>query len=230
MTKTTLFLTIAAVGLLAVGGLATAVVAKPGPGRGDQADDHRGPRDGNATREERQAMRSNHTAGNHSADRMDRHERMRAAHDAWQDCKREAVAANESVPDSCGSEKAFFLNATHARREGHALVGAIAALERQIGRLEVRQMALEDRLEDGNLSANQTAAIQERIEKIDAAQERLAEKLDQLKARLDALHEKWQSVRDEVKERRHGEDDQDDEEDEEDLGSSSSSSSSSGSA
>lgn len=197
MTKTKLFLAILSTGLLALGGLATTVAA--------EGDDDRSPREKAQDRREQVQER-----------REVRKERMDAAQDAWQECKRphQNASLNESVQRRCMAEKSFFLNATHARREGRALVGAIAALERQIGRLEVREMHLEEKLASGNLTGNQTAeSVQAAIDKIDAAQERLAEKLDKLKARLAALHEKWQSVRDEVKERRRGDaqdDDQDD--------------------
>src|SRR5687767_15527701 len=113
---------------------------------------------------------------------MDRHERMRAAHDAWQDCKAEArnATGNGSHVERCGDEKSFFLNATKARREAHALHGAIGALERRLGRLEAREIALEQSLEDGNLTANETAAIEAKIAKIDAHQDRMAERLQAL--------------------------------------------------
>lgn len=192
MSKTTLFLTIAATALLALGGLATTVAA--------QGDDDATPRE--KAKERREAVQEQRDV---------RKEKMDAAKDAWQDCKRagrENVSLNESAQRRCMAEKSFFLNATHARREAKALTGAIAALERQIGRLEVREMHLEGILESGNFTGNQTAgSVQEAIEKIDAHQERLAEKLEKLQARLDALHEKWQSVRDHVKDRRQGEGD-----------------------
>ncbi|MHB1262653.1 MAG: hypothetical protein ACYC2H_13180, partial [Thermoplasmatota archaeon] len=57
--------------------------------------------------------------------------------------------------------------------------------------------------------------LQEKIEKIDSHQERMAERLADLRERLDARHEKWQSVRDEVADRRHGDDGDDDESEDE---------------
>ena len=221
MTKTKLFLAILSAGLLALGGMATAVAAE---------DEDDSPSDRREKAQERRHDLQNRSAdGNHSADARERHERMREAHDAWQDCKEDHrnSSLNESMQRYCMAEKGFFLNATHAKREGRALYGAIAALERQIGRLELREMALEEKLASGNFTGNQTAeSVQAAIEKIDAAQERLAEKLEALKARLDALHEKWQTVRDHVKERRHGDDDEDDEEDDDESSSGSSSSAS----
>lgn len=192
MSKTTLFLTIAATGLLALGGLATAVAA--------QGDDDASPRE--KAKERREAAQEQRDV---------RKEKMEVAKDAWQDCKRAShdnVSLNESAQRRCMAEKSFFLNATHARREAKALTGAIAALERQIGRLEVREIHLEAKLASGNYTGNESAeSIQAAIEKIDAHQERLAEKLADLKARLAALHEKWQTVRDHVAASRHGQGD-----------------------
>ena len=113
-------------------------------------------------------------------------------------------------------EKSFFLNATHARRESHALVGAIAALERRIGRLEAREHELKDRLAAGNLSANETAALQEKIDKIDEHQDAMIDRLHQLQDRLAALHEKWHSAREqEIKDHRDDDEESDDESDSE---------------
>lgn len=206
-TRTTLALSLLCVGLLAVAAFAAPATAKPGPG--EEGDDRRPDSPGKRM--------ENHTADrdNRSADRMDRHERMRAAHDAWQECKREAAAGNESHVDRCGDEKSFFLNATKARREAHALHGAIAALERRIGRLEAREIALEQELEDGNLSANETARIEAKIAKIDSHQDRMAERLEALKERLEARHAKWHAVIDAA-----DADEDDDEEDDESESSS----------
>jgi chromosome segregation ATPase len=195
MRKTPLAISLLCVGLLAVTALASPVTAKDG---GDQP----------SASERRDAAKER--MENRSADREERKDRMREAHDAWQDCKHDANATgNESRRVRCGDERAFFLNATKARREGATLYGAIAALERRIGRLEAREIALEQQVASGNLSANETAESQEKIEKIDSHQERMVELLHKLQERLAALHEKWQSVRDHVAEKRHGDDSDD---------------------
>src|SRR5687767_8067038 len=201
-TRTTLAVTALCLGLLAVAALASPVTAKGGD------EDRSGPRREAAEErmENRTAHRDDHTAQNHT-DRMDRHERMRAAHDAWQECKRDANATgNQSMKDRCGDEKSFFLNATKARREAHALHGGIAALERRLGRLEAREIALEQELAGGNLTANETAELEARIAQIDSHQERMAERLEALKDRLEARHARWHAVIDDA-----GEDDGDDE-------------------
>lgn len=224
MTKTRMYLALAAVGLLAVGGLATTVAAdsSSGPGDDDEGDDRRGHRD---ERREKLEERRNET--------RERHDKMRDAHDAWQECKESSrgnASLNESAQRRCMAEKSFFLNATHARREARALHGAIGAIERQIGRLEAREIALEQKVASGNLTANETAKAEAAIAKIDDHQERLAEKLEKLKARLAALHEKWQSVRDHVADRRQHEDDEEEDDDEDSSSSSSPSSASSSSS
>ena len=206
MTKTTLALTMLCIGLLAASAIASPVTAKGG-------DEDRPASDRRDAMKERMENRTAERE-NHTADRMDRHERMRAAHDAWQECKRDANATgNESMKERCGDEKAFFLRAVHARREAAALHGAIAALERRLGRLEAREIALEQQIEDGNLSANETARLQAKIDKIDSHQERMVERLEALKDRLEARHAKWHAVIDDADDA--DEDDEDDEDDDE---------------
>lgn len=201
MTPRNLIMAIATVGLLAVTGLATPVAAESG----DRADDDR-PR-----------------AEDRRVDRQERREVIREAHDGWKECRLGNATLNESTQERCMGEKAFFHRATHAVREVRATHGAIAALERQIGRLEVRQMELQDRIDDGNLTSNETAELQDRIAHIDDLQDRLADKLGDLRERLEARHERWSSVRKYIAER-DGDDDGDDEDDDEDEGSSSTSS------
>src|SRR5207247_755598 len=104
-----------------------------------------------------------------------------------------------------------------------------AAMERRVGRLEVREHALQDQIDSGNLTANQTAAAEKRIQKIDAEQNKTIEQLKHLRERLEGLHAKWESVRESVAERRHAgadplPEDGSDEDGSDDLSSSSSSS------
>lgn len=215
MTPRKFFMAIAAVGLLAVAGLATSVAAQPGPHSSGRADEMR----------------------DRAEDRRDRAEDARDRAEDFRDhfedrCGEDAAALNASEQAQCMRVRGFFLNATQARRESAALFGAVAALERNIGRLEVREVHLEQQLAAGNFTGNETAAsIEAALATIEDAQERLVERLDALALRLSALHEKWQAVRDHVEERRHGGDDdledeadEDDDEAEHDDSSSSSSS------
>ena len=193
MTNKTTLLSLGILGLLALSAIAVPVLAKPGDGSGRPGP---GPGPGdrmNAT--ERQ-------------DRVqERRDAMRDAHDQWQDCKREYRdnhTLNDSMQQHCMADKEFFLNATHARREAHALIGAIVGLERRLGRLEERKLILEHQLNgSSNLTANQTAELQHRIDKIQAHEEKVAAELQKLRDHLKALDDKWQSVREHIAERRH---------------------------
>lgn len=198
-----LALSLLAVGLLAMTAFASTALAKPG----DDA------------REKR-------------VERSEIQERRGAAADAWKEqCRPDNATLNESMQRRCMVVKHFHDNATKARREARALYGAIAALERRIGRLEVREESLEDKLAAGNFTGNQTAeSLQEAIDRIEEHQERAIERLQHLKERLAALHEKWQNVRDHVADRRgHGGDDEDDDEGEPSASTSASSTSTSAS-
>lgn len=234
---TTIAFSVLAVGLLALAGFGTMAAAKPGEDSDDGAD-HSGRGSGKGHDGNRSAERDNRSAEHdaaqqaHAEQRDARKGEMRAAHDAWQECKRDHRDSNESLNESmqehCMGEKSFFLNATHARREGRALLSSIAGLERLIGRLEVREERLEDRLAAGNLSANETEHLEARLAKIEGHQDRMVDRLADKQERLEALHARWHSVRDEVADRRHGHDD--DAEPEESDGSSSASDSSSAAA
>src|SRR5688500_368487 len=106
--RTTLAVTALCLGLLAVAALASPVTAQ------DDDEDRSGPNRGGDRRENRTAdpdLRDERRAHreavreNHSLDRQDRHERMRAAHDGWQECKRDANATgNRSHVERCGDE------------------------------------------------------------------------------------------------------------------------------
>jgi chromosome segregation ATPase len=213
MTTKPRLMALVAVGLLALGAMAAPAAAQ------DDADDRREQARERAEERREQAQERRQEARERAAD----------ARDAWKEhCRPEGNATlNETEQRRCMAVKEFFQGAHEARREGRALYGAIDAMERRIGRLEVREEALEQKLASGNFTGNETAAsIQEKIDKIEAHQERMMERLEHLRERLEALHEKWQSVRDHVAERRHGGED-----DEDDLdGESSSASSSSPSA
>jgi len=194
MNKTMLTLTTLAV--LAVAAVGVPALAKPGPG---SASDHPSAGD---QRQDRQQARDDRQQL-----REDRRQAMRDAHDQWQDCKREYrdnETLNVSMQQHCMAEKDFFLNATHARREAHADIGAIIGLERRLGRLEERKILLQHELNDtGNLTGNQSAELQHRIDKISSEQEKVVAHLEKLRARLKALDDKWETVREHVAERRH---------------------------
>jgi len=224
MTKKTM-LTLTTLAVVAIAAVAVPVLAKPGDGSGPgPASDHRGP-GGNATdrREARQDARES------------RHEAMRDAHDQWQECKRdyrENHSLNDSMQERCMADKDFFLNATQARREAHADIGAILGLERRLGRLEERKILLQHEM-DSNASLNDTqkAELQHRIDKIQDHEEKLVVELQKLRSHLKDLDGKWTSVREHIAERRHkGLDDGLEDSDAEDSGASDSGSASASSS
>lgn len=200
MTKTMLTLTTLAV--LAIAAVGVPALAKPGSD-GSGSGDHRGPgAQGNRTADHPALNRTERQDARES-----RHEAMRDAHDQWQDCKREYrdnETLNVSMQQHCMADKDFFLNATHARREAHADIGAIIGLERRLGRLEERKILLQHELNDSsNLTGNQSAELQHRIDKISSEQEKVVAHLEKLRARLKSLDDKWETVREHVAERRH---------------------------
>lgn len=202
MTRTPLYAILAA-GLLALGAFAAPVLAQ-----GDSEDQ-------DEAKDRREAARERAEAAREAAK-----ERREAAQERYQDhCVDDADELNETQQERCMKFKEFADRAHKARREGHALLGAVSAMERRIGRLEVREEMLEQKLAAGNFSDNETAeSIQAQIDKIEEHQERIMERLAHLKERLETLHDKWKAVREHVEERRHGAHDEDDEgEDDEDV-------------
>jgi len=195
--KTTLALL--SIGLLAVAAVAVPAAAKPGDG-GDHAADRR-----EAAKEKMQERREAAA------------EKAEARGNAT---KERCLAAqanhtlNGSAEERCMKVGEFAEKAFKARRAAHALLGAINATERQWARLNATEARLQAKLAGGNLTANETAAIQHRLDRIDAKQERLAGRLERLEERLARLHEKWAAVREHVMDerKRHHEDDEDDHE------------------
>ena len=193
--KTTL-LSLGVLGLLALAAVAVPVLAKPGPGPDHpSADrDNRPDRGAPVNKTERQDARE------------ERRDAMRDAHDQWQECKgdyRENHSLNDSMQERCMADKEFFLNATHARREAHALIGAIVGLERRLGRLEERKVLLQHEMDNGSLNETQKAALQHRIDKIQDHEEKVVVELQKLRAHLKDLDGTWESVRQHIAERRH---------------------------
>jgi hypothetical protein len=187
-------LTLGTLAVLSLAAVAVPALAKPGDGP-DGGHPGPGPGDDRLNRTDRQDARES------------RHEAMRDAHDAWQACKRDFrdnQSLNESMQHFCMAEKGFFLNATQARRQAHAEIGAIIGLERRLGRLEERKILLEQELNDSsNLTANETADLQARIDKIQDHEVKVVAELQALRAELKALDGKWATVREHILERRH---------------------------
>ena len=132
-------------------------------------------------------------------------ERMAAQYHAMCD-----EPANDTSEKRCEKLAQKMGNETKARRHAHALLGAIAAHERILGRIEYKIVKVEGKLAEGNLTGNQTEALEMRLEKLEAMKERQVAKIDELQAKLDALKAKWEAARERADE------DEDDDADESD--------------
>jgi chromosome segregation ATPase len=172
-----------AVGVLALGAVALSVDAKPDGGRD-------GPAQSQAAKEHRQEA-------------QDRAEAMREK--AKQKC---SEPANDTAAKRCEKVKDLMGGAAKARREAHALLTAIRVHERQLGNVDFRIHEVEQKLASGNLTANQTSELQNRLGHLKDRHDRLIEKIAAEKAKLQALHDKWAEVRDHLRDRKEkGEDD-----------------------
>jgi hypothetical protein len=106
-----------------------------------------------------------------------------------------ADPANETVAERCEKMAEKMEKEHKARRHAHALLGAIAAHERILGRIEYKITKAEARLAEGNLTGNQTEALEMRIEKLEAMKERQVAKIDELQAKLEQLKARWEAAR-----------------------------------
>lgn len=148
------------------------------------------------------------------ADAMEKRDaRMAAIHDRCME-KHNSSDRCDKVRDAAEPHK-------QARREAHALQHAIDALYKRVGKLEMKEYQIEQRME--NLTENETAKAESMLERIDAAQEKALERIMHLEAKLEALKEKWAEVRDHVADMRakrgddSSEEEESDEESEDDL-------------
>jgi hypothetical protein len=212
--RTKLLMAVLATGLLAVGAFAVGVEAKPGDGRPDPAAekdaryhemcDH----PANATVQKRcdeyaarqQAMQDRKDI---KQDRKDlREDRKELRDELKEKCK--DAEANSTLAQRCEHLK----DAVKARRVAHALLTAIRVHELELGRVEFRIHEVEAKLAGGNLTGNQTAALEHRLDKLNERHDRLIEKIADEKAKLQRLHDKWAEVADHLRDRKEkGEDD-----------------------
>ncbi|HUR61427.1 MAG TPA: hypothetical protein VM286_03570 [Candidatus Thermoplasmatota archaeon] len=182
-----ILLALLATGILALGAIAVGVEAKPGDGQAaSQAQDHK-----DAAQAHKEAAKQAH------AERKELRDQIK------EKCKAED---SNLTKEECKHLK----DAVKARRVAHALLGAIRAHERQLGRVEVRISEVEAKLAAGNLTGNQTHALEVRLEKLEARHDRLIEKIESEQAKLQRLHDKWSEVADHLRDRKEkGEDDGD---------------------
>lgn len=190
--KTTTLLTAA---LMVLAAIAVPAVAH------DDSDDDRSGRDGPSD-ERKDRMR-------------DAHERTHERHDNATDKRGPSDEARDRFKERCeayqnetGEQHRKCVVAAHvrdpcmkARRAAHAGLHAVGALEHRVVKLERFELRVLSALEDGNLTANETAEYEAKLDRIQAAQNKTIEKIDKVLERIEGLKDKCQSVRDHVSDR-----------------------------
>lgn len=203
-TRTKLYLALAATALLAIAAGSTVVEARPGSG----------PSDGGAHRADNSTAARDCSRAPDPAQCEKRVENAQEMREKRQEkCN---PPANETAEKQCKAAKEVAKKGLKARREANALIHAIAAHEAILGKLEYKIAKVQQKLNDGNLTVNQTAELHKRLDRLEAMHDRQVAKIDELQAKLDGLKAKWAEVRDHVKERRerHQSDGADDDESE----------------
>ncbi len=133
----------------------------------------------------------------------ERRDKAREEADARRDAFKQARdACKEEFKDRNGTENGTYAPgrcismAAHdpahkARRAYHHISHHIDAVEHRIAKLEVKEYRIEEALAGGNLTENQTAAFEAKLERIEALQGELVEKLEDLYQQLRDLRERW---------------------------------------
>lgn len=106
-----------------------------------------------------------------------------ATHDGIGQCVSEAAKAKHDP-------------ASKARRAYHHITKQIDAAEHRIAKLEMKEYRVEAALEQGNLSANETAELEQKLERIESVQGDLVEKLANLYEKLQQLKDRWANHQD----------------------------------
>ncbi len=233
MTKTTKILTLLALTALVMGAIASPALARE---HDDEDGSDRPGRDARPDQAERKSDRQEA-----KSDRPERHiaERCKDAANSTDEipaaCKRiaksmgalarcRAAAADNStddnsskLPSSCDRLLEVHDGEHKARRAAHAIIKAIDALEHRVARLEMKEMKIQEQLDEGNLTVENATKAQDRIDRIQEAQDKALERIEHLEARLEAIKERWDGAREhadaqkEKREKAHG-DHHDDEE------------------
>jgi len=102
-----------------------------------------------------------------------------------------AEPENDTVAERCDQAKDNHKPFVQARRSAHALQGAIQAHEHRIAQLEILELRINTAMEDGNLTENETAEYQQKLDRIDAQQQKAAAQLMKLIAKAKELRERW---------------------------------------
>lgn len=192
-------LAILATGLLALGALATTA----------SATNQTGDTDREAAKQEREAQREA-AKQQREADREAAKQEREAAKEARKELREELKeACKDAKENSTLAERCEHLkDAVKARRVAHALLTAIRVHERELGRITFRIHEVEQQLNGTGLNETRRQALEVRLDHLEQRQARLIEKIADEKAKLEALHAKWEEVADHVRDRKekHGDD------------------------
>ncbi len=114
----------------------------------------------------------------------ERHQELREKYEARKDAAREKHDDREEAFE----EK---MKAQKAMRAHKALQGAIQALEHRIVKLEFMEHRIEDALESPNSTDLNQTELEHKLERVEAAQEKMMERLKHLYEKQKALRERW---------------------------------------
>jgi type II secretory pathway component PulM len=136
----------------------------------------------------------------HASDRRDAAQEKRS--DKFAEFKQQCAEAGDNASKRCEQIRDAEQPFKQARREANALSHAVDAMYKRVGKLEMKEFEIEQSMESGNLTDNQTAEAQDKLDRIDAAQEKALLKIQEMEAKLERLKAKWAEVRDHVDEMR----------------------------
>lgn len=122
-------------------------------------------------------------------------DRREAAKDRIAHCQETDNATHQ---ERCKAAKDKAKDFQKDRRAAHHLQHAIDALYKRIGKLEMHEYRIESALESGNHSANETAELEAKLERIEGAQEKAILKVRELQAKMGELRDRHEAVRDHV--------------------------------
>lgn len=184
------------------------------PAMAEHNDRHSDRHDKDEAKADRDAAKAERDAAKH--DRRAMGERCREAHNETgevpQACKQAAKKmAKASIVKRCEADengtgdesrvckaaKAAHKADKQARRAADHAFKALFGLEKRLFKLELLEAKFEAKLE-GNITENQTAAFEAKLEKIDAAQNATQMRIDDARERLEGLKDRWAAVHEHI--------------------------------
>lgn len=114
-----------------------------------------------------------------------------------------AKACEEGRIDSDRCERAREIGdkANQARRAAHHAHQAADAIQEAVFRLELKEYRARAALDDPEITEEQAANLTAKIDRIQAAQDKLLERAHDLRERVDDLKERWSEVKDHIESR-----------------------------